>query len=229
MPRGVYIEFAGLPGSGKTTIAKKLADLLSDKGLDVFRSGEEGKLQKLINARRVFFSCPSYSGRARGAVGFNSPGAVQYIKRQLDLYYVLGAAGKSKQWDVVVSDQGIVQSFASLSGKCDVDIDLSNLLAESNEICGLNASKRLLVYVDLPVDVSVERLLGRSGGRSRADKISNVREKKEYLEQYGRYCECVRNSFSSAGCGDVLIVSSLKAPEMIAKEILLHCEKVGVL
>jgi hypothetical protein len=174
------IEFTGLPCSGKTTLVKKL--LVSNEGRSVdFHCGsisrENSKiiiLIVLLHFPIIFFAI------------ILSPWKLISSLR-MSLYHcrllVFLAAKKNTGSQVLVIDQGLVQSFASIFMDCFFVVSLKRLCEKVYFKLYLIAGLDVEVwYLSTPIKVVEKRLLSRKTLTSRFEIIRNDKLIKSLLK-----------------------------------------------
>lgn len=181
----VVIEFTGLPGSGKTTIANKLIDQFGDE-VHVKRGTFDhlGSVQrvsyKLIYAFITFFIFPKDSFHVLKKLFANHKNKIDVVRDGLNILYLMARYHKAKKeiGSIYIFDQGLIQAFLS---SC-----MYGQWSESIFEITKKYSDRVIL-LDLSPDVSAERLSERGDNSSRSqkqtDKIQHLSEQNNILNK----------------------------------------------
>lgn len=182
---GLVVEFCGLPGAGKSTLARALVERLRAGGVpavDVMaplgpRAGRGVRIaRKVAMVGRAALDPDAW--RIASEVGLRSGQADRRdrIARPLNLLVVRAAVARAAQHTGVhVLDQGPLQEWWSAA-----------LRADERRVLGWAAADGptradLLVRVDTPVDVLVTRLAGRAGAQSRLEGLGPDAQRAELV------------------------------------------------
>lgn len=172
----MLVEFWGLPGSGKTTIALRACELLRESGFSA------GATIIRISRSRIFLRAGLKTIRALGTI-FRSPSCFIKISRMVarseqssplahaklvfNALFVLSFYRHRDDSSIELIDQGILQAFSSIRYSASSDIRLSEFL-------GTVGSSSLLpdavIFCDAPNGVLGARLLARKGIQSRVER-----------------------------------------------------------
>jgi thymidylate kinase len=150
----MVIEMAGLPGSGKTTIARALAHPMGGKGaVPLF------DLRLSMAWLRAMWQLLWLAASAR-------PFRFNRLKRAINTALLLRHYQPHGR-DILL-DQGTVQKLWSIlaSARSFPQIRLDNALAAL-----VAFAPDHLVWVDTPLDQAIARMGGRTGGKSRYDRL----------------------------------------------------------
>lgn len=194
-----YIEFLGLPGSGKSYYSHKVADVLRAEGYKITEPSWEldHTTGKYIRAIKKMMMARSFILRHhREAAGIKEvinrcglPKSEEKRYRRNILYKAYLLTKKSKE--VLFFDEGIAQMAVSLSvnaGKTAGQIYeeiMSALNLEQNN---------LLVRIDCNVETALLNMGKRSSHDSHVEQFSGLDAKKEYLAKYKAECESIDNN-----------------------------------
>ena len=181
----MLIEFTGLPGSGKTTIANKLIDRIGGE-VDVKRGTFDhlGTMQrvgsKLASALSSFFIFPKYTFLIVKELFANHNRKVEAVRDTLNILYLMKRYHKaSKEIDAIyIFDKGLIQAFLSscMYGQWSDKVF---------EILKIYSDR--VIFVDVSPKVSAQRLSERGDKNSRSqkqtDKIQHLVEQDEILNK----------------------------------------------
>lgn len=189
MSRPVVVEFVGLPGAGKSTLAARLLEELKAQGYDcagreLLQAKDGGWLAGRSDRLRFWLR---HLGLVRStalavlAVGAGGTEALRHAAR-------LGRWGSGFErltnsgHQIIFLDQGVVQQawsslFRAASGRSRL-LQLLDLILR-------DAPPRLaFVYCDVPLDVALQRIAARPEGRSTFDDLDQV-EARRLLASHG--------------------------------------------
>lgn len=204
-----YVEFVGLPGSGKSTISRHLIEKLLEDGYRVVdqgglgtrvwtRSGvsdEAAGWRSMGRLRRVLkyvylhirFSRIAYNGYRLVANAPNRSVASDAVRRLLQLLYRLDRASTTVatcRADLVLFDQGIINYIREIVGS-------RNDASASSRMERLLASVSLVTsdidvtfcYIDLGTTKSISRLMSRTKKLGRYDRMARSELNGEFRGQ----------------------------------------------
>lgn len=190
MSRPVVVEFVGLPGAGKSTLAARLLEELKAQGYDcagreLLRAKDEGWLAGRSDSLRFWsrhFGLVRSTALAVLAVGAGGAEALRHAVR-------LGRWGSgfarltNSGHQIIFLDQGVVQQawsslFRAPSGR-------SRLLQLLDLILRDAPSRLAFVYCEVPLDVALQRIAARPEGKSTFDDLDQV-EARRLLASHGR-------------------------------------------
>lgn len=181
----LVVEFVGLPGAGKTTIAHQVIDELTARGYRCFghstlsspegrekRSG--GVSSKLSTLGRLVSSCLAHRRIAADALDYTvrvNPLGILGLQRLLKFLIRLDFVRELMEgdYDVLVLDQGPIQNLWSIAttGRAPASSDqLARVLRDV-----LDEVRPHVVLVDVEPDLAFERVAVRSTMRSRFDRM----------------------------------------------------------
>jgi len=181
----MLIEFTGLPGSGKTTIANKLIDRIGGE-VDVKRGTFDhlGTVQrvgsKLASAFTSFIIFPKDSLLVVKELIVNHYRKVEAVRDALNILYLMARyhkAGKEKE-TIYIFDQGLIQAFLSSCIYGEWSDGIFEILKSYTD---------RVIFVDVSPEVSAQRLSERGDNSSRSqkqtDKIQHLTEQKNFLHK----------------------------------------------
>jgi len=171
----MVIEFVGLPGSGKSTIAKLVHENLAQKGMKVESptyhvthelGGGRRKAEKFVSAMTFILSSP---GLAWSFLAFicstKQARASDTAKLWLHMAFLAGVI-RDRNNCYLLLDQGPVQGCASVGYRAQVPVNWNRALSIL-ERGGLLAD--VVIVVDTTPETALRRLSGRTIRQSRAE------------------------------------------------------------
>ncbi|MEX0918565.1 MAG: hypothetical protein WDZ85_01190 [Candidatus Paceibacterota bacterium] len=188
----MYVEFVGISGSGKTSLAESLKESLRASGIscvtrEVFFKTKKSKLFKLM---WTVFRLPYLNGLsikmlfilyANRKIGFKR--VVRALHEHMKLCYSLSVYSNSSS--VILWDGGFVQRFANLSA-----MGLVSAGAVADFIFKQLLQSTMLVFIDVPIDIAIQRRFQREvylrslSNRQMSYKSSDQKQREvEYLTQ----------------------------------------------
>ena len=189
----IFIEFIGLPASGKTTLSHIVADRLRSIGYEVSEpnydivhnnNGIGRVLSKLCVFLKFRLTYPVEYKQIKRIVDSNSYHGVSAKKHLVNLILKVSAYHNYKK-GIIIWDQGIYQAIISLSitGR-------QNCIENKKELLhnGFINGNIIKIFLDTPVDVAIQRLENRRDGKSRIDKIADVDERRKEMMRFEECC-----------------------------------------
>ncbi|HBX23880.1 MAG TPA: hypothetical protein DEF34_09665 [Desulfotomaculum sp.] len=230
-PTPVIIEFAGLPGAGKTTAAEQIIKVLELDGYKCF--GRE----QFVNSNRhfavlakkilinIFFVLAHICMLAWCCIFALqvTPVNMTSLKRAVKLIIMRGGlqrvikTARQGGYDLILLDQGFTQAICSiaLTGSFPPDRHLLRLVK-----CLYSNIKApyLLVYFDVDVTAAAGRVMQRPGLQSRFDRMSLGQAEREMriYEQYLKRILLKVTHYTGVNC---LVVDSSQDLERTVKLI----------
>lgn len=196
-----YVEFLGLPGSGKSYFSHKVAESLRADGLIVTEPSWEldHTTSKYIRAIRkimmawLFTLCHRCSAKGIKVIIKNCSVSDDEVNRfQRNILYKAYLLNKRKE-DVLFFDEGLAQMAVSLSVK-------TNKTAREiyNEVQTVLSLKQdvLLIRIDCSVETALLNMEKRSSHDSHVEQLSGLDAKREYLNLYKGGCETISEPHS---------------------------------
>lgn len=182
----LVIEFIGLPGAGKTTIAQMVIEELTVAGYQCFSlstlSSPEsiekrrgGLISKMRTLYQFTLSCVKYRHLARNAFLYTlhvNPFSLVSLRRFFNLLVKLSFIETlmKSNYDLLILDQGLLQniwSIATTGEQPDNDKYLERLLKNI-----LDEISPFVILVDVESEIAHERIARRPTMRSRFDQMS---------------------------------------------------------
>lgn len=174
----VVLEFVGLPGAGKTTLARRVAERLEAEGRSCHapRFGRPASVRRsrLERALQLTSTYATMGGLSVEVLRFGlairplRPGRVRWLRELLDSVQSIVAAESGS--DFVLLDQGFLQAAwsATVHGTLPSPPVIERLVRRAAAFHGYR-----VIYIHLVVEsgTALDRIAGRQGGRSRFDRI----------------------------------------------------------
>ena len=190
----IFIEFIGLPASGKTTLSHVVADKLRLKGYNVSEPnydivhGHNGigrVLCKLMQFLRFRFENPVDYKQIKQIICNNAYHGISARKHLLNLILKIGVYQHFNN-GIMVWDQGIYQAIISLS-----ITGAHNCIKNEQDLLRCNLINRSIVkfFLDTPVDVAMQRMANRKDGKSRIEKIANTNDRRRAMMAFDDCCK----------------------------------------
>ena len=175
---GLIVEFVGLPGAGKSALARQVSVLLTDRGVAVSQS--TGQLDRLGVAGRTWFKVgyalqgamagPVRGGRWLGRfLEMGQRGLTDTGRVALNWFFLIGLTRRlASRSGVHLLDQGIIQGLwsAGYAARRGVRSD-PEVAAALREVL---PPRMLVVVVETSPERLVDRLQQRAGGDSRLER-----------------------------------------------------------
>lgn len=216
--KAIIIEFNGLPGVGKSTVAKELEQLIQERGITCYRSYLKRPINKrvvsLLFSPELFRLLPSvlrYSRKYRG--GFSK------------YRYVLGFLMICRQYrhfltdvksGVLVIDQGVAQEYISIA-HVETICNSEHLLKTTNAV-----KKDGISFIRVDCDVQekkvFERLKERSNGGSRLECNEDA-EIYRLLKIQQNNLQIVRETMDNSVINAHITIDTLNSPRENAELI----------
>lgn len=162
-----YIEIIGLPGAGKTTVAKKLVECLQENGIDSAKRSPLNisilqKIQILFGVFMLLIKTPllfrlcfcSISSEYKHVPNVRS--VVRNIKLRLLVEVVVLRQTLVKDKQTFINDEGLIGRLVALSALTSLEENqMTELLIR---VLPINT---IIIYIDVPINISIERTLDR--------------------------------------------------------------------
>lgn len=207
----LFVEFYGLPGSGKSTLSHIVAERLRGEGYTVDEPSYDTdhqhplpkRLKKIIVGAYWFafhhaqYCCAKIIVQQNGYTGMGAFKQIVNVIKKMRIY------DSRKASEIVIMDQGVVQAAISLSmyGKVKAHDNLKRLLSLMP-----NAAEALRVYIDVDIETAIARMNDRITNDSRVEKLKDQNLKVEMLLRINEETASVRKKY--CGNNEFAIVST---------------------
>ncbi len=205
----VILEFVGLSGAGKTTVAEALLHKLREQGYICAHRHDIGGqgVPRTRHFRRLAAHFMRHPGLFSASVHLSraAPGLTRSRFREAIRFHVWSyrlAVGRRLNPDILILDQGIIQEGWGLVVR-ETGLPAPEILAATKSIITGARIGYALVYFDVDRDLAVGRIAGRSSGESRFDTMNQV-EARRLLESYEPLLQEMHSS----------VVNELRLPEL---------------
>lgn len=198
----VFLEFYGLPGSGKSTISHLVAEELRRQGkkvseptyeLDHLYSNSKRRLVKLLQLIRYAATHPKNYKKLMQLVKANGYGGSEVISQAANIASKLWMYEKSKT-DYVIFDEGITQSAISL---CQGKMNSVDNEAELYSLCRKRMTRKFYIKVDK--ETALERMANRGKHDSRIEKIDDEAGRIDAITAFERQCNAISSGLIIQG------------------------------
>lgn len=191
----ITLEFFGVPGSGKSTIAHSLADLLQENGYSVQEksyivNGQFGDLRRIILKLRYTFIFtifhPLFLLELFSMIDKNVFFDLkEKIKQWVNVCFVLYNYKKKNNRQFFIADQGLIQAAISLTIHCK-EVEIAQIIKKMSSVIEM---PKYIIYVNIKEDKSLYRLKTRINGKSRVDKEKSEEKRIKELKKVADMCE----------------------------------------
>lgn len=188
----VFLEFCGLPGSGKSTVSHLVAEQLRSMGKKVSEPSYEAdhlfskrkrNLWKLSKLFGFMLRCPTRFCRLTGQFWGNGCFGREYLSQAVNITYKMWTYAHPRA-EYVVFDEGLIQSAASLGAAIDMGEGICR------ELYNVMEGKRVAVfYICADPATVLHRLAAREEHDSHIEKLDTDRQRLEYMNRYLEQCQ----------------------------------------
>lgn len=184
----IFIEFYGLPGSGKSTLSHIMAERLRSEAYSVEEpSYDIDHLQPLPKRAKKLATCGYWFvfhhnqyRRAGEIVKQNGYHGITAFKQISNVIQKMRIYNNKTSADIIFMDQGLIQACVSLSmnGVLSAKDNYERLLCLMP-----NAAKASRIYVEVNDEVAIDRMNKRVTNDSRVEKLKEHAARVEMLRQ----------------------------------------------
>jgi thymidylate kinase len=205
----VFLEFYGLPGSGKSTISHLVAEELRKQGKKVIEptydtdhrySSSVRKGIKLLKLIRYEMINPRKSKMLCGLIKANGYFGSSVFSQAANIVPKLWEYDHARA-DYAIFDEGLTQSAISLV--------INEGSSSENERVLYNLCKKRLVrkfYIRVSQEKALSRMAGREEHDSRIERIRDEAERKQAIKAFEMQCN---------GISDCIVVDQKKIEEIL--------------
>lgn len=191
-----YVEFLGLPGSGKSYLSHKVAEDLRTEGYVIAEPSwmldhKYGKWSRAL--RKVWIGCLFRINQHKQAVRLiktvKAYGLQQNDEKRIVRNLLYKACLLTRQnKHILFFDEGIAQMAVSMAVGCGKPAQQIY-----DELLGILSLKQscLVVRIDCDIETALINMDQRKSCDSKAERIEGIEAKKEYLCEYKKACESI--------------------------------------
>lgn len=216
LKKSLFVEFYGLPGSGKSTLSHLVAERLRREGHVVdepsYETDHQHPLPKRVKKMAVggywlVFHHEQFS-HIKNIVRQNGYTGMEAFKQIVNVIQKMRIYNSPKAFEIVIIDQGLIQASISLSmyGAVKAKENYERLLRLMP-----NATNALRVYIDVDNETAIDRMRKRKTNDSRVEKLKDHNLEIKMLLRIGEEIASVRekccgngNEFDMASSNDIV-------------------------
>lgn len=196
-----YVEFLGLPGSGKSYYSHKVAEMLRAEGYKIAEPSWEldhtnGRyirvFKKMMMAWAFTLRHRREAKRIKGIIdncGLSNTEVGRFKRNILYKAYLLSKSNES----VIFFDEGLAQMAVSLS--VDTDKKANQLYDEMISVLSFEQNC-LLIRIDCSIETALLNMDTRTTHDSYVEQLTGLDAKKDYLNRYKSQCDSISSSHS---------------------------------
>ena len=230
--RSFIVEFVGLPGAGKTTIAHAVADALRADGKTVFEQTfdiTQAPNRRSLKAGLALSSLwrhPRLSAEGLYRIGKSRQKTLQdFASASFNLLYIIGLMGKiSREPGIHFIDQGYYNAFwtiyFSASTSRPENLDIQSILAS-----GTVPRADLVLLVETRPETVLERLRARPGAGSRLERQFDTPDFDRRFDAAIQAFERVRALLDAARTRDGVAVATIHNDSSLDDDRLEHVKR----
>lgn len=232
LKKSLFVEFYGLPGSGKSTLSHIVAERLRREGYTVdepsYDIDHRHPLPKII--KKLAIGCYWFAFHHKqyfsiwNIVQQNGYKGMEAFKQTVNIILKIRIYNSPKAAEIVMIDQGLIQASVSLSMYGDMKARdnyerLLNLMP--------NAMAASIFYIEVDEETAMNRMSKRMTNDSRVEKLKGQDSKMAMLSRILMEMESIRNQYCGNG-NEYIIVSSnniMEDADYVHKTILSNSNK----
>lgn len=191
LKKGIIIEFYGFPGCGKSTISHFLVENLKKSGADVMEPSYQidhkyspglRKILKVFYSIRYLCFHPVSSIQLLCMIRKKANGDVKILfSHSVNILYKFFFYCKQKKWDYLIFDEGLIQSWLSMSSRIREDVGRNNpVFVQLRE----KEPQMVPVYIETSIPCALERMEKRNIHDSRIEKMLSLNERKAAMTEW---------------------------------------------
>lgn len=211
LKKSLFVEFYGLPGSGKSTLSHLVAERLRREGHVVdepsYETDHQHPLQKRVKKMAVggywFVFHHVQFCHVKNIVRQNGYTGMEAFKQIVNVIQKVRIYNSPRAFEIVIIDQGLIQASISLSmyGAVKAKENYERLL-----LLMPNAVDALRVYIDVDSETALDRMRKRTNNDSRVEKLKEDSMKEKMLLRISEEIASVREE--CCGIGNEYVVAS---------------------
>lgn len=200
----VIVEFNGLPGTGKTTTACQLKQMLNDGGIecaDIFFYGKS--LKKSRYANWISPSCWRLRNLLNNYIKTFDPSVDKYSRNDKFLQFFRGYRDFNKfRCGVLLKDQGLIQMLLSIAY-----LDKIGDTYQIERIAEFLDKRISFLRVDCAINpiISSHRIIKRKPSGSRLEKITS-KDLTDAMNLQADNLEIIRSSFDKLALKNIQVI-----------------------
>lgn len=211
LKKSLFVEFYGLPGSGKSTLSHLVAERLRREGHAVdepsYETDHQHPLPKRVKKMAVggywFVFHHEQFSHIENIVRQNGYTGMEAFKQIVNVIQKMRIYNSPKAFEIVIIDQGLIQASISLSmyGAVKAKENYERLL-----LLMPNAVDALRVYIDVDSETALDRMRKRTTNDSRVEKLKEDSMMEKMLLRISEEIASVREE--CCGIGNEYVVAS---------------------
>ena len=209
LKKSLFVEFYGLPGSGKSTLSHLVAERLRREGHVVdepsYETDHQHPLPKRVKKMAVggywFVFHHVQFCHVKNIVRQNGYRGMEAFKQIVNVIQKMRIYNSRKTSEIVIMDQGLIQAAISLSmyGEMKAKVNYEQLLCLMP-----NAVEALGVYIDVDDETAIDRMRKRKTNDSRVEKLKEHSMKVKMLLRISEEIVSIREK----SCGNGYVIAS---------------------
>lgn len=208
-----YVEFLGLPGSGKSFYSHKVAEKLREEGYAIAEPSWKldhtcdkylRAIKKICMSWLYSVKFPKQANQIKDIIslcGYKGGEHKRMSRNLLYKTYIL----TQRNTEILLFDEGLAQMAVSLSLGCKRPAN--QLFFEIEKVLSIQR-KRVLIRINCCIEEALKNMEMRDKHDSRVEKLSDINEQINYLERYKVGCEYFKQQsevFDYSSDGDAVV------------------------